>query len=106
MTAKQIPKNFTPFRGPVIVKELLFVFPPLSTWPKYKLYDLAQGKVFYKDTKPDITDNLCKGLFDAMEGIIYMNDSQICEQGLTRKIYGLKPGIYLTIEGNKEQSNE
>ena len=53
----------------------------------------------YKTTKPDITDNLAKMLFDCLEGIVYINDSQICEMYDVKKIYGFQPGIYLTIEG-------
>ena len=37
--------------------------------------------------KPDV-DNLYKGVADAMEGIAYVNDSQICHLAIEKKIAG------------------
>lgn len=50
-------------------------------------------------TKPDL-DNLTKGIKDALEGICYARDQQVCE-GYQRKEYsvaGRPPGILITIE--------
>lgn len=99
LAISQIPEEFKPFDGPVIITRLDFIFPPLKSFPKIKLMNIAIGLVEYKTTRPDLNDNLCKGLFDALEGIIYLNDSQICEKLNTRKIYGSKPGIALVVDG-------
>lgn len=91
----QLPAGFIPFDGPIGVK-VLFVFPPLSSWSKKKLAGLDGGDKIYKETKPDLTDNLCKALFDAMAGIVYPNDSRICKLE-SEKIYGRVPRIELEI---------
>ncbi|WNI34675.1 RusA family crossover junction endodeoxyribonuclease [Chryseobacterium sp. SG20098] len=94
----QLPAGFIPFSGAIHVKKLLYVFAPQKNWPKYKLNELKQGKVFYKDVKPDLTDNLNKPLFDALQGIVYLNDSQICKISNVEKIYGEVPRIEIEFE--------
>lgn len=57
---------------PIVVKNLVFAFPfPTSTRKK----DREKGWI-PKATKPDI-DNLMKALWDAIEGVFFLNDSQI-----------------------------
>ena len=54
-------------------------------------------------TKPDL-DNLEKGVKDALEGICYARDQQVCETYL-RKEYAIKgrmPGVLVTIEEIEE----
>lgn len=52
-----------------------------------------------KDTKPDI-DNLCKSVFDALNGILFVDDSQICECHASKYIASgnEQPGVIVTIE--------
>jgi Holliday junction resolvase RusA-like endonuclease len=57
---------------------------------------LAAGEVFYKETRPDLQDNLMKMTSDAMNGIVYTDDSRICKTE-TQKIYGLVPRIEIEI---------
>lgn len=92
----QLPENFQLFSGPVKLRAL-FVFPPLKSFSKSKLNILASGGIIYKDTKPDLQDNLCKGVCDALEGIVFNNDSQIVEVS-SRKIYGTVPCVELIFE--------
>lgn len=94
----QLPVGFIPFSGPLHVKKLLYVFPPQKNWTKTKLKQLQEGEIFYRDTKPDLTDNLNKPLFDALQGIVFLNDSQICKISNVEKIYGLVPRIELELE--------
>lgn len=94
----QLPPGFIPYSGAIHVKKLLYVFAPQKGWPKYKLKELEQGKIFYKDVKPDLTDNLNKPLFDALQGIVFLNDSQICKISDVEKIYGLIPRIEIEFE--------
>ena len=53
-------------------------------------------KVIWRDKKPDI-DNVFKACADALEGIIYRNDSQIVGVKMTKK-YSDTPGVSIQIE--------
>ena len=81
------------------VLKLHFVFTPLKNIRKADLKRIMEGELLPKTTKPDLTDNLKKGLFDALQGILYSNDSIIFEEANTGKYYGKAPGIYLEMEG-------
>ena len=50
----------------------------------------------YPETKPDL-DNLLKSLTDAMEGIIYTNDSRIVKKEVS-KVYGDPPRVEVELE--------
>ena len=92
----QLPPNFNPLSEPLSV-EVLFVFPPLKSWSKLKLKELESGATIYKDVKPDLTDNLMKGLFDAMNKIVFTDDSKICEVK-SKKIFGFVPRTEVTLK--------
>ena len=95
---EQLPREFVVHQGPIIVCKLMFLFSPIKSLKKkeHKLIEL--GVLLPKTTKPDLTDNLSKGLFDALEGLVYVNDSQICEVQNSVKGYSNNPGIYLELE--------
>ena len=96
---KQDYPKFKMFLGPVYVTRVEFVFSPLSTTPNYVLEDLKIGKnIYFKDTKPD-NDNLEKLIWDAMEGLVYENDSRIVSKNGIFKRYGIKPGVIIEMEG-------
>jgi len=94
---EQLPEDFRPFTENVIVTKLHFVFSPLKGFSKKKLKLIEDGALIYKNTKPDLTDNLSKSLFDAMEGIVYDNDSRIVAMDNLKKYYGFRPRIELDI---------
>lgn len=94
----QLPAGFKPFAGPLRIRKLDYVFPIPKSMSKKMVQFIRDGGIVYKSTKPDLTDNLNKGLFDALEGIVYINDSQIAEVQNSRKIYGETPYISLVIE--------
>lgn len=96
--ASQLPKGYIPTRDKVIIKELIYTFPPTSSMKKKDLQTIENGGIVYKTTKPDLTDNLNKGLFDALQGLVFINDSQICEIRNAKKIYGLVPSIKIVME--------
>ena len=50
----------------------------------------------FKTTRPDI-DNLLKGFLDALNGIVWQDDAQICRISASKN-YGEKDAIYLEIE--------
>jgi Holliday junction resolvase RusA-like endonuclease len=93
----QLPFNFKPMNGPIIVHQALFVFAPLKNLSKRKLNAIEKEQV-YKSTKPDLHDNLFKNLMDSLEGIVYLNDSQIVEVRNASKIYGIEPRTELILE--------
>lgn len=97
--AAQLPEGFRPFQGPVVIKNLTFVFPITKGCPKYKRAYIEAGNDLYKETKPDLMDNLPKNVFDVCNGILFTDDSNIvAHRGELKKIYGLRPRIEFEIE--------
>lgn len=92
----QLPEGFIPYAGALMVK-VLFVFPPLKGFTKAKMNAISAGSTIYKTTKPDLTDNLMKGTMDALNGIVFTDDSVIAKVE-SAKVYGLVPRIELEFE--------
>ena len=92
---QQLPPGFVLLNSPLLV-HAVFTFSAPRSWSKKKLSMLARGGRFYKTTKPDLTDNLMKGLIDALSGIIWLQDQQICEVR-SSKLYGMQPGTRLEV---------
>lgn len=92
----QIPAGFLLLTGPLCM-EADFIFPPKKSMRKKDLKCLEDGGIIYKTTKPDLTDNLMKGCCDALTGVIWRDDAQICMVH-SRKRYGLSPGIHLVVK--------
>lgn len=92
----QIPKNFVPWKGPLFVS-CVYVFPFTTSLTKKLKKQVKKGKILYKDSRPDLTDNLNKPLFDAMNEIVFMDDSQICKFEAV-KYYDEIPKILVTIQ--------
>ena len=106
--AEQLPEGWQSLDGPLALN-VRFVFSPLRSFPKKTLQAIAAGNRVYKSTKPDLCDNLLKGLCDALTGICWRDDSQICKIE-SCKYFGLDPMIYLKVsrlemEGSKEVSD-
>lgn len=83
-----------PFSGPVEAR-VQFRFP----WPK-TMSRLDRAKVEalpvpYRAKKPDV-DNLQKNIFDAMNGVVYFDDSQIVKVTV-EKIYHATPSVAISI---------
>lgn len=91
----QLPDGFVPIDGPVHA-EVTFFFPPLKGWSKKKVQEMEDGAVIYKDTKPDLTDNLMKGLFDAMQGIVFIDDSRVASV-VSKKLYSSTPRTEIVL---------
>ena len=74
--------------GPVRVV-LLFVLPR----PK------GRKEEHYVTTRPDV-ENLCKGLLDSWNGVLWVDDAEVAELALT-KVYEdgrLSSGVLVTVE--------
>lgn len=93
---KTIPPDFTLLDGYIKAK-VIYIFEPLKGISKRDKEFLLEGGFIYKNTQPDVTDNLNKGLFDALQGVLYTNDSRVCEITAS-KVFGLKNKIILEIE--------
>lgn len=88
--------GFKPFKGAVGV-EVDFVFSLPKSAPKREKQLLNYpGWVLWKIKRPDLGDNLFKGMADALTEIAWKDDSQIVEIH-SRKIYGLNPMIKIKI---------
>lgn len=74
--------------------DIVFTMPIPPSWSKKKQKE-AVGQ--YHNKKPDI-DNLVKGLFDSLNGLIWKDDNQVAKLRAV-KIYGENPGITVEIRG-------
>lgn len=94
---EQLPKDFELFTGNVVVDKLYYVFSPLKSFTKKTMELIESGEKVFKNTKPDLSDNLNKMLFDAMQGIVYDNDSRVVGMNKVMKFYGNRPRIEIEI---------
>jgi len=87
-TAKaQLPNGFSLLTGPLWVVCCTFHFKPITSFRKSDHARLEYRGFLYKTTGADVTDNLQKGLWDAMEGVIFENDKQICRVSDIERLY-------------------
>ena len=78
---EQLPPGFQPLapgKNEMIELRAVFVFPVLKGATKADRSWLAQGGLLFHNRKPDVTDNLMKGLSDAFTGILWTDDSKVC----------------------------
>lgn len=81
----------SPMVGPIRMRlEAVFEMP--ISWPK-KVRDLERLEHV---SKPDL-DNIEKLVLDALNGIVYLDDAQICEV-IKRKRYGLGSRVEVSLE--------
>lgn len=97
----QLPKDFTMFETMVHVKKMHFVFAPLKGFHKIKgrMEALRNGEIFWKNTKPDMPDNLKKLVNDSMSGLVFKDDSIIVSEDNIKKYYGTGGCIVIELEG-------
>jgi Holliday junction resolvase RusA-like endonuclease len=93
---QQLPKGWIPLKGAVAIG-MLYVFQPPKSLSKKLLKVIEEGGKVYKTTKPDLSDNLNKGVMDSVRSILFYDDAQICKVIGMEKIYGLQPRTELTI---------
>ena len=74
MALAQTSQDMRPLSGELFVS-VEFVWGHPKSWGKKRIAELRERSV-YKPSRPDI-DNLCKGAFDALNGVIWNDDSQI-----------------------------
>jgi Holliday junction resolvase RusA-like endonuclease len=96
--ANSLPSDFRMYTDAVKINRIVFVFPPLGNFPQWKLRLMDDGTEIYKTTSPDLTDNLQKGLIDAMKGLVFSDDAIICTCGQVKKVYGREPRTEIELE--------
>ncbi len=97
---EQLPKDFVKFTTEVHLRKFHCIFPPLKGFHKIKgrMDAIRNGEIFYKNTKPDLIDNLKKLCFDSLEDVI-SNDSIIVTENNTAKYYGIGGCIIIELSG-------
>jgi len=93
-----LPFDFRPVTTPIHVTKLHYIFPIPQSFTKKQIDYIKSGGIIEKSTKPDVTDNLNKLLFDALENIVYVNDSLITRMNDVAKYYGIEPKIILELD--------
>ncbi|MGK6342859.1 RusA family crossover junction endodeoxyribonuclease [Chryseobacterium sp. DT-3] len=91
-----LPKDFIIYDC-AISMNVEYVFPALSSMSKKEKDLISSGVIIYKTTKPDLSDNLNKGLVDSLAGLVYTNDSRISVISAV-KYYGPIPKTIVKIE--------
>lgn len=92
---EQLPPGFAPFQEIVHLKAR-FCFSPPKSWTKAKMQGFMLGTKYYKVTRPDLNDNLLKGVCDALTGIIWHDDGLIASVE-SEKVYSPRAGIFLEV---------
>ena len=75
--------------------ELTFFFKPPKSYTKKKLRAVETGELRY--TKLPDADNLAKTVMDALNKLLYKDDSQIVELSV-KKEYGIEDGLAVKVE--------
>jgi len=89
--------------GPLEVR-LLVEREPLKSWSKTKTAAALRGEV-YPTTKPD-NDNVAKSVCDAMTGIIYEDDAQICRLLVVKRYAAASRVVINVIQIHEDESEQ
>lgn len=82
-----------PLECPVFVA-LAIALPVPSSWSK-KRKEAALKQLEHPTSRPDI-DNYIKAIFDGMNGVAFVDDSQVVRLE-SEKFYGQTPGVVVTV---------
>lgn len=94
MAAQQAMQGGALLEGPVRTLLRMTLAVPAS-WSRKK-QEQAMAGLIRPTTKPD-ADNVVKAIFDAINGVVWRDDVQVVELGVT-KFYGAVPGVSVRIE--------
>lgn len=94
----ELPENWNLIDTPIRINKIIFAFTPVASLSKSEKKAIENGDYVLKDTKPDLSDNLAKGLMDALESIVYTNDSRIAWNKEVIKVYHKNPRIEIEFE--------
>ena len=93
---KQLPESWIIRDTPMMIGITYQYKLPDSAKAKYKTA-IQNGHKVYKDTSPDLSDNLNKCLFDALQKCVITNDSKFYKIFRLEKIYGLEERTFVEI---------
>lgn len=101
--AKKAWGSRRPVTGPVIVRVIgIFEIPP--SWPKAVKQAAREARVMHV-ADPDL-DQLVKQVKDALKGIVYVDDNQVCGYPNSAKRYGSPQRTDITIEVLDQREDE
>jgi Holliday junction resolvase RusA-like endonuclease len=92
----QLPPGFRMFEDAPLSLTAEFVFTAPKSMSKRDRLRIAAGETVRKFTRPDLTDNLMKGLCDALTGAVWRDDALISEVR-SGKVYGAEPATRITV---------
>lgn len=78
---------------------IIAVYEPIKSMSKKQKETLIKNQSYY--TKKSDVDNIAKIVMDALNGVVYKDDAQICELFVQKK-YGEKNKIVVEMEELKE----
>jgi Holliday junction resolvase RusA-like endonuclease len=80
------------FEGPVSVSSHFTVPIPKTLDKKFRQNKICR----YPIKRNGDCDKLLRGIYDAMIGVVYVDDSQVCK-GTFTKVYGFAPGVWIEV---------
>lgn len=89
----------SPYAKETPLKCVITIWQKMPTRFTKKQKELAEKEALRPTTKPDV-DNLAKAVTDAMNGVVYEDDSQIVEL-VCGKYYGAEPRVMVTVDVKK-----
>jgi Holliday junction resolvase RusA-like endonuclease len=91
LAAQQAMGMRTPFGGAMhLVAEIALAIP--ASWSRRR-QAMAEAGLICATNKPD-ADNVLKAIKDGLNGIVWVDDSQVVEVRVSKK-YGTSPGVYV-----------
>ena len=94
LAAQEVMQGRPPLAGAVELELTIETSPPVS-WSKAKRVAALAGQI-RPTVKPDCS-NVLKGIEDAMNGIVYVDDAQIVQLSV-RKIYSETIGAMIVVK--------
>lgn len=94
-----IPGPYPIFKKQVHITQMHFIYPPLKGFNKATMERIKEGEIVYKNTKPDVCDNLKKLVLDSLSGLVYSDDSIIVSEDDVKKYYGTGGWIIIKLKG-------
>ncbi len=91
--ARRVMRGLPIMTGPVTCR-LKFSMPIPKSWARRKRSDAALGLI-RPASRPDL-DNLLKAILDALNLIVFVDDSQITDLIVTKR-YAEEPGVEVTV---------
>jgi Holliday junction resolvase RusA-like endonuclease len=92
--AVQYP-TFKPLTGPIMLK--VWAYFPIPRGTSKRTRELMESGSIRRDKRPDY-DNLAKAISDALNGVAYDDDGQICSAWI-EKLYSERPRLEIELQG-------